>query len=268
MNNRVEKYYDQNVKTEWSRLERHRTEFAVTMRIFQDYLPEPPATVLDVGGGPGRYAIALAQQEYRVTLVDLSQECLQFAKDKAKEARVELVDYVQANATNLEQFPDGSCDAVLLMGPLIHLLKEQEREKALRETRRVLRQGGVIFASFICRYAPLRYVAQCDPARILKYRDRYEDLLSLGILKAVPNTTAFTDAHFAHPSEIKPFMEKGSFETLNLVGCEGIVTWMEDKVNKLTGELWKVWVELNYRLGKDPTLHGAADHLLYAGRRI
>jgi hypothetical protein len=27
-------------------------------------------------------------------------------------------------------------------------------------------------------------------------------------------------------------------------------------------------VELNYLLGKDPTIHGAADHLLYVGRKL
>ena len=48
---------------------RHRTEFAVTKRALADYLPPPPARILDCGGGPGYYAIALTQQGYEVTLV-------------------------------------------------------------------------------------------------------------------------------------------------------------------------------------------------------
>lgn len=28
---------------------------------------------------------------------------------------------------------------------------------------------------------------------------------------------------------------------------------------------WERWVELNERLGREPTLYGAADHLLYVG---
>ena len=55
-------------------MERHRTEFAVTLRALDEHLPPPPAHILDCGGGPGRYAIALAQRGYTVTLFDLSPE--------------------------------------------------------------------------------------------------------------------------------------------------------------------------------------------------
>jgi len=41
----IQKYYDQKAQQEWDRLERHRTEFAVTMRAFEEYLPKPPAKV-------------------------------------------------------------------------------------------------------------------------------------------------------------------------------------------------------------------------------
>jgi len=58
--NEVEAFYDSGAQYEWERLEHHRTEFAVTLRALKDYLPPAPAKVLDVGGGPGRYAIALA----------------------------------------------------------------------------------------------------------------------------------------------------------------------------------------------------------------
>jgi len=54
---------------------------------------------------------------------------------------------------------------------------------------------------------------------------------------------------------------------LDLIACEGVISMIEEKVNDLTGELWQAWVELNYRLGKDPTLHGATEHLLYVGRK-
>src|SRR3712207_420162 len=114
----VERYYDENPQYEWERLERHRTEFAVTMRVLQEHLPQPPARVLDVGGGPGRYAIALAAKGYQMTLVDLSSKVLEFARQKAGEAGVELAGYMHANATDLSAFSRESCDAVLLMGPL------------------------------------------------------------------------------------------------------------------------------------------------------
>jgi len=119
MSSVVEQYYDENVQREWERMDRHRTEFAVTLRVLHDYLPMPPARLIDIGGGPGRYAIALAQQGYAVTLVDLSQRCLGFAQDKAREAGVELAGCVRGNAVNLTRFSDTEFDAALLMGRCI-----------------------------------------------------------------------------------------------------------------------------------------------------
>jgi len=62
-------------------------------------------------------------------------------------------------------------------------------------------------------------------------------------------------------------MAEAGFDALDLIACEGVVSMIEEQVNALTGQAWDVWVELNYRLGKDPSVHGAAEHLLYVGRR-
>jgi ubiquinone/menaquinone biosynthesis C-methylase UbiE len=156
----VEHYYDIKAAEEWERLEEHRTEFAVTMRALNEYLPAPPASILDVGGGPGRYAIALAQQGYHVTLVDLSSGCLRFARAKAQEAVATLAGYIHANALDLGAIPGGSYDSVLLLGPMYHLQAAEERRQAVAEAARVLVPGGRIFAAFITRYAPIRFVAK------------------------------------------------------------------------------------------------------------
>jgi len=49
----VANYYDQIAQSEWERMDRHRTEFAVTLKVLQDHLPPFPARVLDCGGGSG-----------------------------------------------------------------------------------------------------------------------------------------------------------------------------------------------------------------------
>src|SRR5919201_6232747 len=47
-----------------------RIEFARTRELLERFLPPPPARVLDVGGGPGRYAAWMAGSGYAVHLVD------------------------------------------------------------------------------------------------------------------------------------------------------------------------------------------------------
>jgi 2-polyprenyl-3-methyl-5-hydroxy-6-metoxy-1,4-benzoquinol methylase len=259
----VQSYYDQNAENEWERFERHRTEYAVTLRALHDFLPPAPATVLDVGGGPGRYAIALAKQGYDVTLVDLSRECLKLAKEKAHNARVRLVDTIHADACDLSTLSSERFDAVLLMGPLYHLLTYQERLQAVREARRVLKPQGMLFASFISRFAPMRDAAARYPESVLEHAAHIEQELATGVLN---RASTFTNAYFALPDDIVPFMEATGTKTLTLIGCEGIVAGHEQKINDLQGKAWDYWVDLNYRLGKDAALRGAADHLLYVGR--
>jgi ubiquinone/menaquinone biosynthesis C-methylase UbiE len=50
-------------------------------------------------------------------------------------------------------FDDASADAVLLLGPLYHLIEAVDRLAALREARRVLTPGGVLAAATISRLA-------------------------------------------------------------------------------------------------------------------
>jgi len=98
---KVRQFYDRSAEYEWNRLERHRMEYAVTMRALADYLPPAPAAILDIGGGPGRDAIALAKQGYRPTLFDMTPGLLFFSRAKAEEERVALAQINRRSACSL-----------------------------------------------------------------------------------------------------------------------------------------------------------------------
>lgn len=254
--------YDQQPEREWERLERHRTEFAVTMRALFEHLPPPPARVLDCGGGPGRYAIELARRGYDVTLFDLSTECLRLAREKAAEAGVTLAGYEQGAATDLSRFPDDAFDALLLMGPLYHLLEEKDRQQALAEAHRVLKPGGILFAAFISRYASIRWAAAHEPTWPLERSQLAEMILTTGVLPPRGESDAEFVACFAHPTEVVPLFQNVRFEIVTVLGIEGLVSMIEDEVNTLSGEAWETWVDLNYRVAADPSIHGCVEHLL------
>jgi ubiquinone/menaquinone biosynthesis C-methylase UbiE len=261
--NVVRRYYDEHAEHEWSRLESDRVEYAITLRALAEYLPKPPAALLDIGGGPGRYAIELARQGYDVTLADFSASELALARNRAREAHVSL-NIFECDARDLSQFADESFDAVLMMGPLYHLLDAGDRCTAILEAKRVLRPGGRFFAVYISRTAVLRFWAKYDPMRVADDRARYEEHLRTG---EVRDNFGFTDVYVAHPGEITPVMEAAGFTTLDLVSCEGVISMIREKVNELTGDAWETWVSINYRLGRDPSNHGTAEHLLYIGEK-
>ena len=266
---KVGEFYDKNAQDEWERLDRHRTEFEVTMKALREFLPEAPRRLLDVGGGPGRYSIALARLGYSVTLFDLSQGCLELAQQKSKELGVELSATVGGNALSLRDFAEETFDVVLLMGPLYHLLSENDRRQAVSEARRVLKPNGILFATVISRYAPIRWCAKNEPEWFETFG---KEILETGIWagpETSPSTArvGFTASYFALPSELVPLMESEGFRTLSLIGCEGAVSLIEERINELNRDRFEAWVELNYIIGKDSIFRGAAEHLLYIGRK-
>jgi len=227
----------------------------------------PPGRLLDCGGGPGRYAIELAGRGYQVTLFDLSPECLQLGREKAAGAGVTLEGFEQGTALDLSRFAADSFDAVLLLGPLYHLLEEEERRRALQEVWRVLKPSGLLFAAFITRYAAIRYSAVHDPLWVLEDAGRLEMLLATGKLPGRRSGQPGFHAHYAHPTEVRPLVEREGFEMITLLGVEGVVSMIEDGVNKLQGAAWEAWLDLNYRLAADPSILGCVGHLLAVARK-
>lgn len=287
---RVRAFYDAGVDYERNRSARHRTEFAVTWRAITDALaayrpaggpaagggataattpaggPAAPLRIIDIGAGPGYYSLALHKAGHVVTMLDLSPANVEYARKATSGA---LAGYHCGSATDLGAFPDGSFDAALLMGPLYHLLDEADRRRAVAEARRVLTRDGLLFAAFITAYAPLRDMAKFYPEEIAGYFSTPAAVIEWVKDGRWPSRPGggFTDAYFAHPAVVRPFMEEAGFETLSLLACEGVVSMIEDKVNELAGPLWDYWVEVNYRLASDPSILGGCEHLLYIGKK-
>ncbi len=270
----VRAYYASFGEREWARLESPddgAVEFAVTCQALATYLP-PNARVLDIGGGPGRYTIWLAQRGHRVSLADLCPELLSIARTKIGQARVEAMveEVVEADARDLSNWADNSFDAVLSLGPFYHLPDPDDRHRAVSELRRVLRVGGPAFVALIPRYAFLRRtLAKPDERRHLAQPDFIKRVLEDGVfINDVPGR--FTEGYGAVPEEVSPFFEQHGFTTLALLAAEGIAVNSQAALSELAASdptVYKAALDVIMRTSSDSSILGMATHLLYVGRR-
>ena len=78
---KVERWYDEEYD-EWERLEYHKIEFDITKRYLDEYIQGENLEIFDIGGGPGRYSLYLAEKGHKVTLLDLSRRNIEVARKK------------------------------------------------------------------------------------------------------------------------------------------------------------------------------------------
>jgi ubiquinone/menaquinone biosynthesis C-methylase UbiE len=129
----IEKYYAECAEADRLTSGMGQLEFERTKIILQRLLPSPPAIVADVGGGTGPYSFWLAELGYETYLTDCSERLVELCKSRIRAnpqaPRPRSVEV--GDARSLSQ-PDGSCDAVLIFGPLYHLTERSERVRAIR----------------------------------------------------------------------------------------------------------------------------------------
>jgi S-adenosylmethionine-dependent methyltransferase len=256
----VQKFYDQG--GEWDRKDRHPVEFAVTERILGEYLPPVPAKILDMGGGPGRYAFHLVQLGYAVTLADLSPANIDFAISKSEELNLSLENILVHDATKPIPFQHNYFDAVLLMGPLYHLTTYEQRLAALRNALNVLKSGGILFTAFITMFGALRSIVLNAPNQLpAEWRTMKNGLNDANL--------GFTEAYFARVNEIEALMTEAGCQYVEMIGCEGFSVIAEQSFveTEMDDDVWQHWVDLNLEFGRHRTALEASDHILYVARK-
>lgn len=260
----VRKCYDSAVDTEWNRLERHVVEFEINRRYIEAYAHRGDS-VLDIGGGPGRYALHLARRGCKVTLFDLSQGNVTFAKEKAAELGLAL-EAVCGDARYANMQVTGPFDVVLLMGPLYHLPEEEDRIMAMQAAIHLLKPGGVIFVAFISSYAAVwDYLARYPDMILGESERRFFDLMEKN---QSFSGFSFTETFFIRPADVRPFMAKFPLEQLHLLGSESILPLREQALRDQPPQVLEAWIDYARKVCEREEFLPMAEHFLYVGRKL
>ncbi len=259
----VRNFYDQNAKQEWERLERHPYEFAITTRMMDRYI-KPGDSILDIGGGPGRYSLHYLQKGNPVILTDLSQVNIDFALRLASERNLPLR-ALACDALEIDQHVEEKFDHVFLMGPLYHLLDESERFKAVQAALAMLKPDGILYASFLMMFSGIIFFLREAPQQIVQsgekvWLDAVRHQISWG-------GDAFTSAFFFDQDAILPFMQQFEIEILHLFGQEGITSTHNYELQMQTEEIQSAWIDFAVDLCEMPKYLSHSEHAMVIARK-
>ena len=261
----VRNHYEADPRREWNRLKVFAPyEKYITTHIMDRYL-RPGSTILDIGGGPGQYTIHYARQGHAVTLLDLSGENVRFAKRKARQYGVKII-ALEGNALDLSAFPDESFDNVFLMGPLYHLMNEENRLQAIREAKRVLKPGGYLFSSFILMFGGVIYGLRELPETILQPKE--QPLFDVAANDGSLAFEAFTYAYMTTVPEAKRLLASvPGLRTETVFGQESILSPYRNILSRIPRKTRTAWYDYAIRFCEKEDYLTHTEHLMIVSQR-
>jgi S-adenosylmethionine-dependent methyltransferase len=235
---------------------RGRVRFELLLGQVLEALPEPPARVVDAGGGTGQMAVPLARLGYLTTVVDTSAAMLATCAQRAAGDGPELAARVATVQGDVVELPSllgaGSQDAALCHEVVTCV---EDAAGVLEALAGVLRPDGVLSLTFANRdWLVLRAGRRGDYTGALRLLEGHGSL-----------SEQRHQAHCAMTTEqlVSDFAKAG----FDLVGAYGVGVFAEGRDDEAEGAAPRALLELERRVaGREPYRSGAqVVHLV--GRR-
>ena len=257
MDARVQAYYGRDfaegerltARSAQGRLELERVQELIAARV------PARSRILDVGGATGVHAALLAALGHEVVLLD------PVAEQVGEAARHGTFDALVGEARHLA-FDDDSFDAARLLGPLYHLAGRDDRLRALREARRVVRPGGWVLAAAIpraARHAVLTWARGVPHP----YPPDWVALLEHG---EPPAWGRFPGAHFHTGEELAQELQDAGLVDVHVCAVEGPDGLALELLPEVEEEVHQAALRMVRAVGHLPGVRDLSNHVMGSGR--
>ncbi|MCD4707619.1 MAG: class I SAM-dependent methyltransferase [Candidatus Sabulitectum sp.] len=261
----IRDFYNCSVTMEDGRLQRHQLEYDITLRFFDKYLP-PSARILEIGAATGAYTVHLARRGHSICAVDLSANLIEKCEEQVNSAGLQKsVSFAVADARDLSGIAESDYDAVLLMGPLYHLVEESDRLLVLTQSMSRLKPGGLVFSSMISRFGIMGSLLKDYPHWIEDQAEVWS-LVEKGREPEDAPKGGFR-GYFSTLSETRLLHESAGLQTLVFAGAEPAISADDESYNQLEGKRRELWLDLFFHISTEPSMVASSRHLLYIGRK-
>jgi len=240
-------------------------EFLTTTRVLEPLLL-PEDSILDIGAGPGQYALHFGRLGHRVTAIDPVPKHI----DQIQAAILEMKSQVDIHSrvgdhTTLVDIKDESFGAVLCFGPLYHLPSEEERTLCVAECIRTAKTGGLIAFAYISKFCIFPYRTMMVPELLDKHYVR--QLMESGEFPSDDPESGWTDCYYCSPDEAVALVSQPEIEIVKHVGTDGIGVLVRDMVDNLDEEQFSAWLDFHFRTCEEPSLLGYSNHGMIVCRK-
>lgn len=232
-----------------------QVEYRTSMKYIHHFIdsskPKSDIKILDIGAGTGRYSVALANEGYDVTAVELVKHNLGILKAKKSSVKAIL-----GNALNLKKLADNTFDITLLFGPMYHLFGFENKLTALLEAKRVTKPNGIILVAYcmneysVITYAfKERHILECiDEGRLTQD------------FKTVSKEENLYD--YMRIEDIDKLNQAASLDRIKIISPDGPANYMRPFLNKLSDEEFDFFIKYHMSTCERPDLIGAGAHTL------
>jgi len=267
INSNIERFY--TYASEETRLDTGMGifEFERVKSLIDRYLPSISSIVLDIGGGTGKYSAWMAQKGHTVHLIEPVNKHLYLAKNRSQKLKNPFI--IQPGEAQKLSFPDNYADVVILHGPLYHLQKKDDRERAIREAKRVVKKGGQVLGFGINHSASTLAGLLNGCIHKESFFQMCREELTTGLHNPPDEFPWLLAEAFYHtPQKLKDEFLEAGLQYINTYAVEGLIwldanyfTHMEHKRRRNT------LMELLKITENDPSLLALSPHIMVAAKK-
>jgi ubiquinone/menaquinone biosynthesis C-methylase UbiE len=264
-------HFDQVGDVEWNRMmssARMRVSFELHVRMLRRFI-EPGMRVLEVGAGPGRFTIALAQLGAKVVVSDVSPVQLELNVTKVAEAghAAAVESRHVLDVRDLSALPDESFDATVAYGgPLSYAF--EDAPKALAECLRVTKPGGVVLASVMTIVGSIRYLLPSVLEELERFGvEAMARIVRTGDLR--PTQPVGHVCRMFRWREVKQMIDRAPCRLLAASASNASSLGRDDVVERFASnpEWWDAFLDWEEELAQEPGALDGGTHVIFAVER-
>ncbi|WP_298764190.1 class I SAM-dependent methyltransferase [uncultured Polaribacter sp.] len=242
-------------------------EFERIKSLIERHIKKPKITIVDVGGGTGKYCEWLAQNNHEVHLIEPVEKHIKLAQKRASKLKNPFT-VITGESRNLP-YHNETADLVILHGPLYHLQKKEDRLQTIKEAKRILKKGGLILGFAINSSAST--VAGLMQGLVHKkpFLEMCKTELTTGIHnppKEFPWLLA--DGYYHKPKQLKKEFTSQNLEIINLYAVEGMI-WLDNEyfANMLNPKKKATLLEILKTTELDESILAFSPHMMLVARK-